>query len=458
MQEKYYRGRRLFIMLPIVTFLMGVLFTVPSLADGIHPQESNSGDVSDRSRLTSLPEMSYQALLKWLEEYQDAKPTFQPGQRLTAADQEALKPFIPLPAWEFYFYPEMDMEIAATGTYPPPQDWGKNRDEEYDLKEDGSLVGFTGGGFPFSKIKPEDPQAAVKVLWNMLWHPGSYDYLMPHVMWSRSPNGKLDREYQFISTSVEFAKGQYCLLPGYEEVRGKMLTEFRSPRDMAGTKNLQVSYIDPYKEENGWLYMPSERKPRRMLSSERTSESSLFADSIPEDSMGFNGRVYQHTWRYLGKKKVLATMNLATHPQAGGPHQWVPQGARWELRECHVIEQIPKDPKHPYSHKWIFIDAETFWTVWMLAYDQQKQILRIGQDFLKYSESYATEEALQPPYLKMDYSANVGHNLLIHIGQVSINVQKPHATYTHCYTVHKELSPGRTKQIFSLRNMASGRR
>ena len=105
MQEKYYGGRRLFIVLPIVTFLMGVLFTVPSLADGIHPQESNSGDVSDRSRLTSAPEMSYQALLKWLEEYQDAKPTFQPGQRLTAADQEALKPFIPLPAWEFYFYP-----------------------------------------------------------------------------------------------------------------------------------------------------------------------------------------------------------------------------------------------------------------------------------------------------------------------------------------------------------------
>ena len=27
-------------------------------------------------------------------------------------------------------------------------------DAEYDLKEDGSLVGFTGGGFPFSEIKP----------------------------------------------------------------------------------------------------------------------------------------------------------------------------------------------------------------------------------------------------------------------------------------------------------------
>jgi hypothetical protein len=35
-------------------------------------------------------ERSYQALLSWLEEYRDATPTFQPGQHLTAADQDVL--------------------------------------------------------------------------------------------------------------------------------------------------------------------------------------------------------------------------------------------------------------------------------------------------------------------------------------------------------------------------------
>src|SRR5262245_42313150 len=69
-------------------------------------------------------ERSYQALLSWLEEYRDATPAFQPGRHLTAADQDALKPFVPLPAWEFYVYPEMDMEIAPTGHYPPPEGWG----------------------------------------------------------------------------------------------------------------------------------------------------------------------------------------------------------------------------------------------------------------------------------------------------------------------------------------------
>src|SRR5215813_10732978 len=109
-------------------------------------------------------ERSYQALLSWLEEYRDATPTFQPGQHLTTADQDALTPFVPLPAREFYFYPEMDMEIAATGHYPPPEGWGTKVVPGYALKEDGALVGFTGGGFPFPEIKPDDPQAAVKVL------------------------------------------------------------------------------------------------------------------------------------------------------------------------------------------------------------------------------------------------------------------------------------------------------
>jgi hypothetical protein len=228
---------------------------------------------------------------------------------------------------------------------------------------------------------------------------------------------------------------------------------------MAGSKNLQINFLDPYKEENGWLYQPAQRKPRRVLSSERTGESGLFADFIREDSaLDFGGRVYQHTWRLLGKKKVLATVNVPTHPEAGGPHLWVPHKTRWEVRDCYVIEQIPKAADHPYSHKWLFIDAETFWRLWFVAYDRQEQLLRVEQDVLKYSESYAIEEALQAPYLWQDYSANVGQHVFIHVANVFIHAQKPHGTYQHCYTVRKAFSSGRAKQVFSLRNMTSGRR
>ena len=50
-------------------------------------------------------------------------------------------------------------------------------------------------------------------------------------------------------------------LPGYEEVKSKRIMEFRSPRDMAGAKDMSVSFVDHDREDSGWLYMPAQRKP-----------------------------------------------------------------------------------------------------------------------------------------------------------------------------------------------------
>ncbi len=403
-------------------------------------------------------DQSYQATVNWLEHYREAPPTFEPGQTLGLQDREALEPFLPQSVWEYYFFDDMEMEIAATGDYPPPPEWGKNVVPGYFLDEQGVLVDFKGGGFPFPDIAPDDPQIAVKVIWNMLWRPGTDDYVMPMVAWSRSEHGKLDREFEFTSVNAEYARGANCLVPGYEEVRSKMLMEFRSPRDMTGAKNLSITYVDHYKEDSGWMYMPSERKPRRTLASERTSEM-MGMDLIREDMMGFGGKVYEQDWTYLGRKKVLATINVATNPEAGGPHLWVPNKTRWELRDTHVLLIDPKSENHPYSHKIVFIDAETYWTLWMVAFDRRDdQLLRLSHHFLKYSESYADEPAMQAPYLKQDFSNNVGHYVFIHVGEADINAKKPHATYSHCYVMRRLFSAGRAKQFYSLRNMASGRR
>jgi len=415
------------------------------------------GNLLPGSATRAAEDQGYQALRNWIEQSRTVPPTFTPGQRLTEADRKALEPFLPQSAWEYYVYPGMDMEIAATAHYPFPSDWKTGLPGGAHLDENGVLVGFTGGGLPFPEIQAEDPQAAVKVIWNMLWRPGTLDSVMPMVAWTRSPHGQLDRQLEFTAVSAEYARGEHCLLPGYEDVRGKSLMEFRTPRDMAGAKNLSVNYVDHYKENDGWLYMPAQRKPRRTLASERTSEV-MGMDSTQEDQMGFGGKVYEQTWTYLGKRLVLATINVRDNPEAGGPHLWVPNHARWELRECHILLVEPKKTDHPYSHKILFIDAETYWTHWMFAFDRQEKLLRMGQHFLKYSESYATETPQQAPYLIQDFSANVGHNVFIHLGESDINVQKPHATFIHCYVAKKEFSPGRAKQFYSVRNMVNGRR
>jgi hypothetical protein len=400
---------------------------------------------------------AYQALRDWIATTPAANNVPTPGRHLNEADRAQLEHYLPRPAWTYYFFAGMDMEIAPTGDYASPPGWGQNITTDYHLDARGVLKGFRGGGRPFPEIAADDPQAAVKVIWNMIWRPGHQDFDMPMVTWLRSEHGKLDRKLEYISTSATYARGE-CLVPGYEEVKGKRLMEFRSPRDMAGAKNMLVTYVDHDREDSGWLYLPAQRKPRRTLASERTSEL-MGMDMISEDIDGFNGKVYENNWTYLGTRDVLAMKNVRDNPEFGGPHQWVPHKARWEVRRAHVVMIEPKSSKHPYSHRIVFIDANTYWTLWMFAFDRSDdQLLRMSQPFLKYSESYATELPRNAPYLKQDLSKNAGHHVFFHLGESDINAKKPHATVTHCYVKRRLFTPARARQHFSLRNMISGRR
>jgi hypothetical protein len=218
-------------------------------------------------------------------------------------------------------------------------------------------------------------------------------------------------------------------VPGYEEVKDKRVMECRSPRDMAGAKDLSIAYVDHYKENSGWMYVPAQRKPRRTLASELTSEL-MGMDKIREDINGF-----------------------------GGPHLWVPNNARWEVRDTHVVLIQPKSGDHPCSSRIVFVDAETWWTHWMFAFDRHDdQLLRMNQHFLKYSESYAQETPQQAPCSEQDFTKNVGHNVFLHLGEFDINAKKPHATMTHRYVTKRVFSPARARQVYSPRNIISGRR
>ncbi len=405
-------------------------------------------------------DQSYQALRDWIDN-PPAENYATPGKHYTLSDRKAvLEALIPQTAWKYYFFEGMDMEVTETGHYPAPDDWGKKMTPtaDYKLDDKGVLVGFTGGGTPYPEISEDDPMAGQKAVWNMLWRPGSNDYNMPMMVWLRSEDGTLDREMEFISVNSQFAHGDHSLVSGYEEVKSKQLFEFRSPRDMAGAKNLTIKYVDHYKENSGWLYMPAQRKPRKVLSSERTGEL-MGMDMIREDSMGFGGKVYENKFTYLGKRKLLATVNVSDNPEIGGPSNWVPDKARWEVRENHVVLIEPRADNHPYSYRIVFIDVETNWTSWMFAFDKRDdQLFRLNQHFTKYSETFDTEPPSQAPYVKQDFSKSVGHQVFLHLGQTDINAKKPHATITHCFVNKKAFSAARAKQFYSLRNMVSGRR
>ena len=198
---------------------------------------------------------SFDRLLDWIEADAPEASSIPESVHLTIKDRNRfLEPLIPMPAWRYYIFEGMDMEVVPPSYYPLPPEWGKGIDEGQ-LDDNAVLVGFKGGGFPFPTIDENDPLAAQKVIWNMFWRPGQNDFDMPMTTWLRSENGKIDRKMEFTGVSSTYARGKTCLVEGYEEVKSKRIMEFRSPRDMAGAKDMSISYVDHYRENSGWPFI-----------------------------------------------------------------------------------------------------------------------------------------------------------------------------------------------------------
>jgi len=59
---------------------------------------------------------------------------------------------------------------------------------------------------------------------------------------------------------------------------------------------------------------------------------------------------------------------------------------RWELRDAWLIRMIPKNEDHPYHHKDIWIDKETFAPLYSFAYDRKEELWKIIWHNKRWSE------------------------------------------------------------------------
>ena len=67
-------------------------------------------------------------------------------------------------------------------------------------------------------------------------------------------------------------------------------------------------------------YIPSLRRVRR-ISAEVKSDSLLGTEDTLEDFYGFNGRVLEWEWEYVGPKQILAiSRSRYPYPYFGGPN------------------------------------------------------------------------------------------------------------------------------------------
>ncbi len=99
---------------------------------------------------------------EWVKKYQDAQPTFKPGDVITQKDLDKIRPFVPPGYIEQLDFPEFRAEIGPPGDYSAQQDF-KECTEQYQsqvvLEANGALKNYVcGQPFAVSKLKVEDAE------------------------------------------------------------------------------------------------------------------------------------------------------------------------------------------------------------------------------------------------------------------------------------------------------------
>ena len=149
------------------------------------------------------------------------------------------------------------------------------------------------------------------------------------------------------------------LLPNSEGVRAKQsLHPILEPFDLKGVGLTGIRYLDPDRQDDTWLYLPTLRRVRRLSSAQRSD--ALFGQDTDVDSYGgYAGQIPWFTWKFLGDKKILATFHAEKFPV-----EYCPGGGdfvycdNWEPRDVWVLEGVAKQAQYAYGKRVLFIDKE----------------------------------------------------------------------------------------------------
>jgi Protein of unknown function (DUF1329) len=350
------------------------------------------------------------------EDAGSAVPSFHEGEVIGFDGVEKLRPFLPREFWDnrdFFFYPGMQLEIGPTqADYSPAAVYqaatqrfkGKPR-----IGPDGSLENYVAGQ-PFAEPIDckGDPNAGVKYMWNFSyrWSGSGGKARFFYSYWDRGE--QLPLYYEGHAESVQLSRRpepEFLDKNGGDVFRGEKRKEasgptVEAPFDARGIMLLSYRYKSSdgpradAKNDDTWVYVPTLRRVRRISTAQRT-DAVAGTDFTMDDLFSFNGIVPQYEWTCLGEMKIIAPMNskVKAYPYEKD-HNFGPYGLsyasdRWELRDSVLIRMKPKNADHPYSHKDIYIDKQTFSAHYAFAYDQKGELWKIIWHNKRWSEDHS---------------------------------------------------------------------
>jgi Protein of unknown function (DUF1329) len=237
------------------------------------------------------------------------------------------------------------------------------------LRENGSLAGYVSGR-PFPRIDASDPQAGLKLAWNYRYHDSLDSAQSWGVFRFIDASGQIFRSIEFY---YALAYGMHRTDPSAnlwnsEGILFKELYQCLEPVDVKNVMRLKFRYDDDHSSDLDFAYIPETRKVRQIHVD--FQEPTMSSELLNEDFYGFSGYLYEHDWRFLGRATLLAPVAVKAAAATFAPRSGYPADP-WELRTMLLLEGTPKDPRHPYGKRVLYIDEQMGVPLYVLAYDRQ---------------------------------------------------------------------------------------
>ena len=294
----------------------------------------------------------------------------------------------------------LPMKIIATksAAWPPAY---KEATEKYSaqvkLSEDGlQLEGYVAGA-PFPRIDVTDPKVATKLVWNYNYKSiNNDDFDLRNFdadTGTISDDRAMSIERHFLIDHFRrlwyvnrlYVDPKPNLLPNKDEVAYKeTLHPLIEPFDLKGVGFTYYRYLDPSRQDDSWLYLPSLRRVRRLSTAQRSD--ALFGQDTDVDSYyGYSGQPAWMEWKYLGEKEILGIRHAEHFPVkwADPPADWAFDEV-WEKIAVYVVEGVSKLPQYAYSKRVLFIDKDVFAIPYSDMYDKAGQLWKIWINNVKY--------------------------------------------------------------------------
>jgi predicted RND superfamily exporter protein/outer membrane lipoprotein-sorting protein len=174
----------------------------------------------------------------------------------------------------------------------------------------------------------------------------------------------------------------------------KRMTRFLEPADVKGTVSLLVEHSE--KDDDIWIYLPSVKKVRRLISSNK-KDSFVGTDFSYGDVIGHKVKEWNH--------------NIVKEEDADG-------------KSCYVIESSPKDAtikaNTGYSKRITWIQKDNFVTIKSAFYDEAGELLKEAR-YSHYKEVDPVKKKWQAGVLEAR-NVQTGHSTNITIDNFKVNV------------------------------------